>query len=188
MSTSGGSSGGGSGLPYQTFSGSPVGVVTPTAAGYIGLDTTNDRLYFASAATSADWVQVSGTNDATANGLSSSASGGTTLLDNSSAGLQILTGTAGGNIGITTEGATGSVTVETIGAGSAASLVANGGDVAVASSGDTLQFFQGNQAAKQAITGMLSAVVDPNAQAVLTALIAALADASGYSLVTDSTT
>lgn len=48
--------------------------------------------------------------------------------------------------------------------------------------------FGGTAVVKQAITGSLSTIVDVNAKAVITSIIAALAAATGYNLVTDSTT
>lgn len=52
---------------------------------------------------------------------------------------------------------------------------------------DALAFFGASTVAQQSITGALSAVTDPAAQAVLTSIIAALAE-DGYGLVTDDTT
>lgn len=51
-----------------------------------------------------------------------------------------------------------------------------------------LAFFNSAKVARQQITGALSAVTDAAAKDVLTSIIAALAEASGYSLVTDGTT
>lgn len=51
-----------------------------------------------------------------------------------------------------------------------------------------LAFFNQAKVAQQQVTGALSAVTDPAAKDVLTSIIAALAEASGYSLVTDGTT
>jgi hypothetical protein len=50
----------------QSGTGSPVGTVTPTAPGYLYIDTTSGApgLYFATGATNADWVGVSGFNSA----------------------------------------------------------------------------------------------------------------------------
>lgn len=60
--------------------------------------------------------------------------------------------------------------------------------IQIGSVGDLLGFF-GNHSlvAMQSITGSLSTVIDPAAQAVLTSIIAALSTASGYGLVTDAT-
>lgn len=52
----------------------------------------------------------------------------------------------------------------------------------------SLGFFGSLGHTKQAVTGALSSVTDANAKAVLTSIIAALASASGYNLVTNSTT
>lgn len=49
---------------------------------------------------------------------------------------------------------------------------------------DELAFFGGSKVSQQDITGALSAVTDPAAQAVLTSIIAAL---TGYNLTTDGT-
>jgi hypothetical protein len=49
---------GGSTLPIQTGEGSPVATVTPTAAGYLYIDTTNGTIYQASGATNLDWIGV----------------------------------------------------------------------------------------------------------------------------------
>ena len=61
-------------------------------------------------------------------------------------------------------------------------------DVGALGTTSQLAFFAGTKRAKQAITGALSTVTDAAAKAVLTSIIGALADATGYSLVTDSTT
>ena len=201
MPTSGGSGGGGgTGLPYQTFSGSPVGVVTPTAAGYMGLDTTNHALYFAAAATSVDWVQVSGTPDLTAPGFGATTAGGpmtmqlttgvTVFIVQDSGGNNLLaiadTSTGGGTELIDKGGA--GITLRETDAGPILLDADGTGSVQLGVSGDKLGFFGTTPIDMDAITGSLSTVVDPAAQAVLTAIIAALAPAAGYGLVTDSTT
>jgi hypothetical protein len=57
-------------IPIQVGMGSPVGSVTPNAAGWLYLDLTNGALYLAVAATSADWVANGGkANDNTEVGL-----------------------------------------------------------------------------------------------------------------------
>jgi len=61
-------------------------------------------------------------------------------------------------------------------------------DIGASGTTSQLAFFAGTRRAKQTITGALSTVIDPAAKAVLTSIIAALSDAAGYSLVTDSTT
>jgi len=58
----------------------------------------------------------------------------------------------------------------------------------VAEVSDTLGFFDATGAQLQTVTGFLSAVLDANAKAVLTSLIAALSAATGYGLVLDGTT
>jgi len=50
--------GGGGSLPIQTGDGSPVESVTPTAAGYVYLDTTNGTIWQASGPTNLDWIGV----------------------------------------------------------------------------------------------------------------------------------
>ena len=52
---------------------------------------------------------------------------------------------------------------------------------------DELGFFNNPTVTQQSITGALSAVTDPNAKAVLTSIIDALAD-NGYNLVVNDTT
>jgi hypothetical protein len=54
--------------------------------------------------------------------------------------------------------------------------------------GDALGFFAASGVTIQTISGSLSTVVDPAAQAVLTSIIAALAKAAGYGLILDGTT
>lgn len=51
-----------------------------------------------------------------------------------------------------------------------------------------LGFFANAKVAQQTVTGALSAITDPNAKAVLTSIIAALAQSDGYGLVMDGTT
>lgn len=55
-STSGG--GGGGGTANMSGSGSPVGVVTPTAANIWYRDTSTDNYWWATGATNADWTPV----------------------------------------------------------------------------------------------------------------------------------
>lgn len=75
----------------------------------------------------------------------------------------------------------------TSGSGSVSLQVAGVAKFKADSTGIT--FFAGTPRAKQAITGVLSAVLDANAKNVLTSIIAAIGNgANGYNLVTDSTT
>lgn len=61
-------SGGGSSLDQQG-SGSPVGVVTPTAVGYRYTDTSNGAVYLAVGATNADWISLGGVTAAVTAGV-----------------------------------------------------------------------------------------------------------------------
>lgn len=68
-----------------------------------------------------------------------------------------------------------------LGTGTAASVVIGNG-------ASLIGFYGGPAAAKPTIAGVLSAVVDANALAVLTSIIAALASGTGVNLATDATT
>jgi len=199
VSTSGGTSGGGSGLPYQTFSGSPVGVVTPTAAGYIGQATDTLALYYATTADSSGWVQMTGPTDYTAAGYAVSSTQGPIaqltaaatdfVVDDSNGNTLVLVRdtSAGGGIELVDKGGEG-VTIWEQGVGPILLTAVGTGSITAGVSGDTLAFLGTTPIAMAAVTGALSTVVDPAAKAVLTAIIAALAPAAGYGLVTDSTT
>lgn len=52
---------------------------------------------------------------------------------------------------------------------------------------DSLAFFGGAKTTQQEVTGALSLITDPNAQAVITSILNALGDA-GYNLIDDETT
>lgn len=67
-------------------------------------------------------------------------------------------------------------------------VLGESGSIKIGAGGDALAFFAGTARTKQSVTGALSSVTDANAKAVLTSIIAALAAASGYNLVTDATT
>lgn len=203
--------GGGGGFPYQSFTGSPVGVVTPTAAGYLGLATDTFALYYASAATSADWVQVSGPLDLTAPGFSAAVSSGVEvqltaavfefLVDDSTGNtlMYIVDTSAGGGIQLTDKGGGGISLTESV-TGTIALSANEGGDIQLLGDGvtpadilvgqstDIISFFDQGGALTLAVTGALSSVIDPNVQAILTSILAALSPAVGYGLVNDSTT
>lgn len=106
--------------------------------------------------------------------------------------IAMLTGAAG-VIGCTAQ-ANGLVFLDSGIAGGAVNLRAGSAFTTIVSIGDaagtpTLSFFGGVKQAKQSIAGVLSAVVDPNAKAVLTSIIDALkSGGTGYSLVSDTTT